>query len=291
VFTMAEQQATFSVLRQVDQTVTIETAPDATDAYTVAVDLSARYRLDLWAIYDELKRLYGGEDILSTHLDALAQQVEAQTRAYAVKEEKVDVALALVKPEGFSRDIDAAGSETYTADIVYPKDREHLLLSWETMKTRNSSDFGFHYSPYDFDSNPEKSFFEQMLNHLNLKTDDVEDIYFTGAVTDPNKTDFYVEYKDEKGKWRRYTPDFVIRQKPGKGKKPGSGKVCIVEIKAERERMHPLDGEHGRKALALRKWEALNPDRLRYQMIFTTTDTVTADQLQEARNFVSEADA
>jgi hypothetical protein len=115
---------------------------------------------------------------------------------------------------------------------------------------------------------------------------DVEDIYFTGAVTDPNKTDFYVEYKDEKGKWRRYTPDFVIRRKPGKGRKPGSGKVFIVEIKAERERAHLLDGENGRKALAIRKWETLNPDRLKYQMIFTASDTVSADQLQAAKTFV-----
>jgi type III restriction enzyme len=291
VFTMAEQEATFSVLRQVDQTVTIETAPEATDAYAAAVDLSARYRLDLWGVYDELKRLYGGEDIPSTHLHDLARQVEVQTRAYDVKEEKVDMALALVKPEGFAKDIDASGMEVYTADIIYPKDREHLLLSWETMKTHNAGDFGFHYSLYDFDSNPEKSFFEQMLSHLNLKARDVEDIYFTGAVTDPNKTDFYVEYKDEKGKWRRYTPDFVIRRKPGKGQKPGSGKVFIVEIKAERERAHPLDGENGRKALALRKWEALNPDHLQYQMIFTATDTVTTDQLREVRAFVEEAGA
>lgn len=286
VFTMAEQEATFSVLRQVDQTITIETAPEATDAYAATVDFAARYRLDLWAIYDELKRLYSADNIPTAHLDDLAKQIEKKTRVYDVKEEKVDVALALVKPEGFTKDLDASGMEVYTADIVYPKEREHLLLSWEAMKRQNFADFGFHYSPYDFDSNPEKSFFEQMLGHLNLKAGDVEDIYFTGAVTDPNKTDFYVEYKDEKGKWRRYTPDFVIRRKPGKGRKPGSGKVFIVEIKAERERAHPLDGESGRKALALRKWEALNPDRLKYQMIFTASDTVSADQLQEAKTFV-----
>jgi hypothetical protein len=59
---------------------------------------------------------------------------------------------------------------------------------------------------------------------------------------DPNKADFYVEYKDNKGKWRRYTTDFVIRRKPGKGQKPCSGKVLIVEIKAERERAHSLGG-------------------------------------------------
>ena len=69
-----------------------------------------------------------------------------------------------------------------------------------------------------------------------------------------------------------------------------SGKVFIVEIKAERERIHPLDGEQGRKAMAIRKWEALNPDHLQYQIIFTATDTVTIDQLRETRAFIEGAE-
>jgi hypothetical protein len=289
--TVVEQQATSSVLRQVGDTVTIEAFPEVTDAYFATVDLAARYRLDLWTVFNELKRVYSGQDIPLLHLDDLAAQIEKQTCFYDIHAERVDVALALVKPEGFVKETDASGTDVYTADIVYPKDREHLLLSRETMKGQNTRDFGFHYTPYDFDSNPEKSYFEQMLVHLNLHPSEVEDIYFTGALTDPSRTDFFVEYKDEKGKWRRYTPDFIIRKKPRKGHKPGTGKVLIVEVKAERERGDPLDGKNGKKAMALRKWESLNPDRLRYQMIFTATDTVTSDQMKDARTFVEEADA
>ena len=40
--------------------------------------------------------------------------------------------------------------------------------------------------------------------------------------------------------------------------------------------------------MALRKWEELNPDRLRYEMIFATTDTVTTDDLKRVREFVDE---
>jgi hypothetical protein len=127
-----------------------------------------------------------------------------------------------------------------------------------------------------------------MLAQLNMERGDVEDIYFTGAITDPAKTDFYVEYKDEKGKMRRYTPDFIIRRKPKQGGRPGLGKIVIVEIKREHDRAHPVDGETGRKAMALRKWEELNPERLKYQMIFTATDTVSADQVQEIRKRVEE---
>jgi len=147
----------------------------------------------------------------------------------------------------------------------------------------NPRNFGFHYTPYNFDSNPEKSFFEQMLAHLNLKPDVVEDIYFTGALTDPTKTDFFVEYKDDTGKWRRYTPDFVIRRK--------DGRVLIVETKREHDRSHPVDGEKGKKAMAMRRWEKLNPDRLKYEMIFTSTDQVGFDQTVDARAFVEEKGA
>jgi len=66
--------------------------------------------------------------------------------------------------------------------------------------------------------------------------------------------------------------------------------VEVLQIKREYDRAHPVDGENGKKAMALRRWENLNPDRLRYQMIFTATDTVTADQTQEAMRFAEEAD-
>ena len=64
--------------------------------------------------------------------------------------------------------------------------------------------------------------------------------------------------------------------------------VEVLQIKCEYDRAHPVDGENGKKAMALRRWENLNPDRLRYQMIFTPTATVTADQMQEAMRFAEE---
>jgi hypothetical protein len=182
---------------------------------------------------------------------------------------------------------DGDRQSAFTADIIYPKDREHLLAHFDKWQDK-AGHFGFHYDPYNFDSNPEKHFFELMLSQLKLMPDEVEDIYFTGALTDPAKTDFFIEYKDDKGKWRRYTPDFVIRKKPAKNGKRGSGKVYIIEIKREHDRAHLVDGENGKKAMALRKWEELNPERLKYQMIFTSTDAVSADQVQEVKRLISE---
>jgi len=65
----------------------------------------------------------------------------------------------------------------------------------------------------------------------------------------------------------------------------------VLQIKRAYDRAHLVDGENGKKAMALRRWENLNLDRLRYQMILTATDTVSADQMQEARKFAEEADA
>lgn len=44
------------------------------------------------------------------------------------------------------------------------------------------------------------------------------------------------------------------------------------------------------QALAVRKWENLNPDRLRYEMIFTDSGTIAGDQLQNVRRFVEESE-
>ena len=270
-YTLAKQQSTTSVLRQVGETTEIDSITETMDAYGMAIELAARYRVDYWEIYDELRRIYANEDIPLDHLNLISKQIEAQTCFYEIQEERVERALSLVKYDGFMKETDSLGRDIYTAEIIYPKDREKLLLKWDSLQQENLGNFGFHYSPYNFDSNPEKSFFEQVLATLNLDPSEVEDVYFTGALTNPSKTDFFVEYKDDKGKWRRYTPDFVIRHK--------NSHVYIVEIKAERERGDSIDGETGKKAMALRKWEDLNPDRIRYQMIFTNTDTVTSNQV------------
>jgi hypothetical protein len=252
------------------------------DPYTAAAELAAVYRLDVWTVYDELRRLYGaGETVPEAHLPALAEQIEEQTRRYEIREEEVEVALALVKPEGFEEERDEDGNVVYTAEITYHKEKEHLLLSWKQMEEHNAGDFGFHYDPYNFDSNPEQDFFRQMLHAINVAPEQVDDIYFTGGLTDPRKTDFYVEYRGEDGEWHRYSPDFVVRRK--------DGRCIIVEIKAEREREHPVDGRDGRKAMAVRKWQDLNPDRLQYRMIFTDADSVAFNQLAPIRDFIRNA--
>ena len=280
VYTPEEQTGRLSVMKQVDEERAVYEVAGR-DLYSAATELAAVYRLDVWVVYSELKRLYGtGNPVPETHLADLAAQIEARTRRYRVEEEEVDVALALVKPDGFRAEQADDGSVVYTAEITYQKSKEHLLLSWRDWLGRSEGDFGFHYDPYNFDSAPELDFFRQVLDAINLQPEQVEDLYFTGGLHDPDKTDFAVEYKGVDGRWHRYSPDFVIRRK--------DGRCYIVEIKDARFREDAVEGESGRKAMAVQQWVGLNPDKLKYEMIFTAGEGVAFNQLAPVKRFIEE---
>ena len=289
-YAVSEQHTTYSVLKQIGETEAVATETGTMGSRQLAVEFAENYHLNIWAVCDALDAIYSaGGDVPLSHVRSLGGQIEAQTAHYEVKEETVEVALALVKPSGFTASTGSDGAVVYTAEITYPVEREGLLARWEEWKAK-AGEFGFHYDPYNFDSSPEQSFFEQLLDALKLDPAEMQDIYFTGALTDPSKTDFYVEYLGEDQRWHRYTPDFIIRRK--------DGKCLIVEIKDARFKAateQDIENEskggqavtsEGRKAVALKKWEKLNPGCLKYQMIFADGDVLAYDKLKEARVFV-----
>ncbi len=298
VLDILPRQGLRSMLREIGQVITMELAAEALGHYEAAVHLAAACHLDVWKVYDELRALYPREDIPAAHLGDLARQIAEHVRRYEVREEQAEWALALVKPAGFAKTTEPDGSEVYVAEITYPKDKEDLLLSASRV-TNNPAGFGFHYDPYNFDSRPELDFYQQMLAELNVQPAEVEDIYFLGGLTDPAKTDFHVEYRGEDGRWHRYTPDFLIRKRSRPGQPPGSGRVLIVEIKGAHfapgvredqtrfERGEEPRTPEGRKTVALRRLERLNPDRLKYELIFVDR-TVPSGELARVRRFVRE---
>lgn len=289
-FDLSPTTARGGVLAASSPTEEIITDAETIDPYTAATKLAAVYRADFWAIKSQLSTIYPDGEIPENHLPSLASQVEAATSAYDIVEEEIEVALALVKPDGFTREIAEDGSETYTAEITYPVTKEHLLLSWEAFQQTNSHDLGFHYTPYNFDSNPEAEFFTTLLHQLNVKPEEVEDLYFTGALTSSAKTDFAIEYKDSDGKWRSYTPDFILRRK--------DGRCLIIEIKSEQHEAGILEDlkrddanqkpitHEGTKAVALKRWSGLNPDRLKYELVFAGTN-LRPGATNEAQSFIS----
>lgn len=284
-YELVAQVSSLRVLRELGDALPVEAAIEATDTRTAAADLAVRYRLPLFAVLDAVRSAYGDADVPLRHLDALAGQLEEQVRHYETETEEIEVALALVRPEGFNEDQDPSGKPIRTAEITYRKDRTDRLWSVDDARADYGGSFGFHYSPYNFDSLPEKDFLAKVLDALRIDAGDIEDVYFTGGLG-RDKTDFVVEYKGVDGRWHPYSPDFLIRRRPADGGGPGRGRLLIVEIKQERLRKDQTDGEDGRKAMAVREWTKLNPDRIAYEMVFTDTDAVANNAFAGVRTFL-----
>lgn len=267
------------VLHQSTQATKTLDAEQKVDLYSASTMLSGNYRLDALVLLGKLQSLYQDEIPLS-HLTELGKQVEKQSRNYEISEEVIEEALALVRFQ------DSEGNDTFETDehgnyyteILYTRGNGNHFVQKADKDAVNKHDFGFHYSPYNFDSSPEKDFLDQVLVLINQKPEDVEDIFFTGAITDPGKTDFYFEYKGLDGRYHNYHPDFVIRLK--------SGKFYIVEIKSEREIAHPIDGQAGAKAMALKELETLNEKQFKYEIIFTPLDSIPTNKLEHLRQFI-----
>lgn len=85
----------------------------------------------------------------------------------------------------------------------------------------------FHIEPYIFDNESEKRLFEHFVEHK-----EIEEIYYTGGITDVGHNEFYVEYYDElEGRWRRYYPDFILKLK--------NNGWAVVEVKQADQTAHP----------------------------------------------------
>jgi len=64
------------------------------------------------------------------------------------------------------------------------------------------------------------------------------------------------------------------------------GRVMIFEVKGESMREDPVNGEGGRKTMAVREWVDLNPDNLSYEVVFPKNDRPLPDELAPIRAFM-----
>jgi hypothetical protein len=238
---------------------------ESVDIFTAAKQIADKYHRKTGAIYTQLQKLYN-TDMPRAHMTQLFDQVEAQTTKYEEVEEQITEALALIKfvddngEPTFKKDRDGA----YYHTIRYSAGKEKLFAHRDEYTARNPADFGFHYNPYNFDSEPEKEFLGEMLERLQVKQDEIEDIYFTGGVSNPAQTDLHFEYKGEDGRYHQYYPDFVIVKK--------NGEFLIVEIKAEGKETDP---EVQAKAKAVEKLAKIKANKFRYHILYTSTPIPT----------------
>ncbi|NWJ97988.1 MAG: DEAD/DEAH box helicase family protein [Chloroflexi bacterium] len=259
------------IIQQQADTIALESA---------AVELAALYRLDLMTIHRALAQLYPEGEIPLAHLnqaheDSLPRQIERISCHYDQTTEYVEATLALIRLESWKQN----STGEYELEVAFKgADYVSQLRSIED----NPKDFGYHYAPYIFSSTHERTFYEQLLNHLKFSLDEVEDVFFTGGFTDTRYTDFYIEYLDTDGAAHKYFPDFIIRKKP----QPNStqpGPCLIVEIKESRNKAAVVaeiqandeakaNTVEARKAYAAMRWVNLNQqgkgNHLDYLLIF-----------------------
>lgn len=265
--------------------------PPELDSYAAAAELAANYHLVTADVLAALRSAYGvGADIPDYHLPALGQQIEAQRSDYEEHFEEIDVAIALVKADGFEKS-GRAGQPVYTARISFAKEREALYLTArDTPAAAHALDSSFHYEGYNFDSKPEADFLRWALAQLQAERHQIEGVWFTGGITDPSKTDLYAEYLGDDGRWHRYTPDFVLRR--------ADGKHLVIEVKKDlyspdihADLTRHQHGEspqtlEGKKAVALKQWEGLNPEKLAYHVMFAEGSELKDEGYARVRDFI-----
>ena len=242
---------------------------DLADRHAAAWRIASRYHLPILPILKSLESLYPEGTVPQSHLYGLFRQVEEQQANYGTVEERITEAMALIRvwdengKDLFERDED--GCFVHRLRLLkrtHERMKDHGLLA-ESGSYEDKGDLSFHYTPYNFDSTPERSFFGGILSALDAEPDDVEAFLFTGGLTDPKKTDFHFEYLGEDRRYHRYFPDFVIVKK--------TGEFHIVEVKAESERGNVIVEA---KKKAMERIQGLQPERFRYQIVYAPESTI-----------------
>jgi type III restriction enzyme len=259
------------ILSSTGEETTISFVDKGYDLLTAAQRIADNYHLEVSIVYEQLVQLYS-EEVPYHHFERLCEQVEQQITSYEVREEFVKEVLALIKfsDEEGNPTFKKNGEGKYYHTIRYRSDSRQLITRAEEYENRNPRRLGFHYSPYNFDSEPEQAYFSGMLERLQLRAADVEDIFFTGGITTTSQSDLYFQYKGSDSRYHNYFPDFVITKK--------DGSFLIVEIKALGKEDDP---EVRLKEREVRKLENLPQNKFKYHILYTDTP-IPASKMAEA---------
>ncbi len=211
--------------------------------------IATKYHLSSLTVLKELQKLYKDNEMPLFHLQELFSQIDETKKNYIETTDVITQVIAIIKTDqGFEKNDKGYYYHTlrYTKKPIF-------------IKNDNNSQYGFHYEPYNFDSEPENDFFEKILHIINANADEIEDIYFTGGLTTPDKTDFHFEYLGTDKKYHKYYPDFLIRKK--------NGEMFIVEIKGQKTE------EVEAKAKAVEQIARLNENKIKYCVIYTDSQS------------------
>ena len=276
------------------KTISLRPTFDCVSPATAAARIASRLQIPALPLLAEIQRLYPKNNVPVHDLQGLGRQVEKRTARYETEEEREVEALSLIHIADKNGKIlfreDAGGfyhvlrySEKSYAEMrdngrfAEPKGEKTEPASHEIDDPRGLS---FHYAPYNFDSAPERKFFEEVITALNLNPRDIRCFLFTGGLPDSARTDFSFEYEGEDKRFHRYFPDFVIVRK--------TGEFLVVEIKARNEENHPTVQA---KARAVRALEKLQPGKLRYHTIFSEAAALSLQELKPVWRWINEEES
>ena len=271
------------ILLPTGDTKTLPAGKKMMTCHAAAWKIASKYHVPVMPILKQLNALYPKAEISNNHLYGLSQQIETQQANYQSIEENITDVMALIRVK------DENGEDVFEKD---EKDGttlvHHLRLlknTYERMKSadllansekyQDQHDLSFHYTPYNFDSQPEGSFFRQVLHMLDTKADEVAAFLFTGGLTDPKKTDFHFEYLGEDKRYHHYFPDFVLVKK--------TGEFYIIEVKAEKYREDKIVME---KKKAVEKLRKIQPEKFKYQVVYTNTSHVGVAEMKPIANWL-----
>ena len=253
-----------------------------TDCHTAAWKIASRYYVPIMPVLKRLTSLYPQGEIPIGHIYGLFQQVEDQQAKYETIEEKITEVMALIRVQ------DENGEDIFekNEDGVYVHHLRLLKRTYDRMKDKglfaeseiypDNHDLSFHYTPYNFDSEPERSLFRQILSNLNTDPDNVEVFLFMGGLSDPKKTDFHFEYLGEDKRYHRYFPDFVIVKK--------TGEFYIVEVKAESERG---DKTVEAKRKAVERLQKMQPDKFKYNVVYASATAISPSAIKPTTDWIN----
>jgi hypothetical protein len=218
----------------------------------VAHRFATKYNIDYFKIYDKLKNAFNEGFIQSYHIKELEKQIEKLLITTSGEEREEVLTKYFIRKEGFQ--INANGE--LFAVVNVRADKQYLL-------TKEGIDW--HYTPYIFDSEPEKEFLDKILARLTdpQTKEDIENIYFTGGLTHPSQTDIWFDWNDN-GNMRKYYPDFIIRKK--------NGDYVVIEIKSNEYKQNE---KVRAKKKAVQQFENKNGSQMiKYEIIYVEKDKV-----------------
>jgi len=268
------------ILMPTGETKELPAGKETTSCYAAAWKIAAKYHLPGMPVLKCLHGLYPRGEIPNNDLYELFQQVENLQADYKTVTEKVTEALALIRTHDedgralFGEENGAHVHRIRMSQSTFDKMKQKDLFA-SRKDYADKGDISFHYSPYNFDSEPERDFFRKILAMLNITPGEVKEFLFTGGLTDPKKTDFHFEYLGRDGRYHDYFPDFVLVKK--------TGEYFIVEVKAERDRE---DATVLAKAKAVEELRKVQPDLFKYNIVYAPAHGVADTELKPVMNWL-----